>query len=1649
MDQPGTGVSDRTYKCADGYWSADGGVSGACTAVSVCDTHATKTVDETLTSDAVCSCNAEVMEACAATSVGTDDQACSDADISGDAAASQSACEGAGACTYTAGVPGYWGAGLAGLCTEHQLCTAAQYETQAANSTDDRICAPLTTCAVGAEYESVPATATSDKQCRPLTVCAGDVAEACAATSAGTDDAACAAADISGDATASQSACEGAGACTYTPAQAATQYMSQSYNATRDRTCAPITNCNTAVVAEACAATSAGTDDAACAAADISGDATASQSACEGAGACTYIAAVEAGGMYEKSAPSSTADRQCAALSVCHADATEFVAPATGAEGQKVRDRVCRCNAGFWGDGVSCAPIQECAETGAQEMTAPTDYVTEACVATSVGTDDQACADADISGGATASQSACEGAGTCTYPAGVTATVNRVCQCVVVGGTTYLGDGFTCLAEVSGCTFRTCVATESGTDDAPCAAADVTGDEDSSRTNCEAAGECTFDPEVQYQKSAQTPTAPRVCEAISDCVAGTQYQTALPGGIRGLVWSNNMFSADRDCSNCTAVANAAVGSTLTCTSPTDSRIVLPDGQTDKCQPGYGFFGTATASDADDECTACNTMAPVNESCVPSACPTFAAGTTGAQQICEQTADGATGCTYTAPVTEVTEACVDTDSSGDDCAFTAGDPSSCGTGCDYTAPVAAVAEGCAAPTCSFTAGDASSCTGTAGCEYIAAVSGATVDSVASCTACTGPAVGDCTAAVCAAGYVPGTFAAGECTACTSVANIAADASVTCTTGSDSRVSACATGFFKTEGAAGAHDTCTACTPVQNAGDGTTLSCTTADNSRVDSCAAEHFKTVGADDSSHDTCTPLTACDTTTSEETTPGNATANRACGCLSGYHGGSEVEATFSCTACTPLLTGAADGATYTCTTAEDSRVSACAAGTFHTVGQGPNQADACTFCAYFRADSIDGGCTQCTGPAVADCTAATCSDGYVPGTFDASAGECTACPAVTDAAAGADYTCAAAVGDAAPVTRLVVPGDGSSPCNASNYHVPGADSSQPDACPACVSVANAEDGASYTCTGPSDSRVSGCAEGFSKVPGVDGAADQCLEAAATCEPVANAAEGATLTCTGETDSRVSACAPGFFKTEGAAGAHDTCTACTPVQNAGDGTTLSCTTADNSRVDSCAAEHFKTVGADDSSHDTCTPLTACGANAEETTPGTATANRVCGCTSGNYELTDGGATFGDCAPWTPCGDGMTVSITGTATKDQVCGLKVVAATSLPGAVSDIDAFKTQIAAAADATDDVVVEVTSFEQKIESSAVMPGTAADYSDAAAEEQFKAGVAAALGTDPASITNFLATDSRRRLQSRRQLQATVSITYDVTTTDPAAAAAVATAATGTSFAQALAQAVNEAGTALTPINPLEVTVYDPVTTTEIQYAIVVVTADPSAASGVQANLADTSALATALASAVQVNAGVTLSSLTASAVVACQRPADAGYLFVETSLDPAAFAVTALCNAAAGYGGSSPSVAVCASGGNPYVPSGCEAIVCTRPSDVTGYTITAEPNLDLSQGALAVTAACDTTTADSPGGFQGTAVATACTSPETPYTLSGCSPAPVVCTTPSDLTGYDEDQLVEVDLTAAGFTVNAACDADGTATQPWISACLQPVY
>lgn len=65
--------------------------------------------------------------------------------------------------------------------------------------------------------------------------------------------------------------------------------------------------------------------------------------------------------------------------------------------------------------------------------------------------------------------------------------------------------------------------------------------------------------------------------------------------------------------------------------------------------------------------------------------------------------------------------------------------------------------------------------------------------------------------------------------------------------------------------------------------------------------------------------------------------------------------------------------------------------------------------------------------------------------------------------------------------------------------------------------------------------------------------------------------------------------------------------------------------------------------------------------------------------------------------------------------------------------------------------------------------------------------------------------------------------------------------------------------------------------------------------------------------------------------------------------------------------------------------YSLSGCTEIVCTTPSDTTGFSIT-EHELGIANAGFDVTAECDT-------GFEGTAVVTVCNSPG-PYNVSGCT-------------------------------------------------------
>ena len=111
------------------------------------------------------------------------------------------------------------------------------------------------------------------------------------------------------------------------------------------------------------------------------------------------------------------------------------------------------------------------------------------------------------------------------------------------------------------------------------------------------------------------------------------------------------------------------------------------------------------TDASAGCVTC--LSGVIESCAEPVCG-FTAGDARSCGI---------GCTYTAPVVQVAEACADTNSSGDDCTgFSAGNAESCGS-CDYIAPVTGVTEMCdVSVDCSFTVGDPSTCNSTGGCTY---------------------------------------------------------------------------------------------------------------------------------------------------------------------------------------------------------------------------------------------------------------------------------------------------------------------------------------------------------------------------------------------------------------------------------------------------------------------------------------------------------------------------------------------------------------------------------------------------------------------------------------------------------------------------------------------------------------------------------------------------------------------------------------------------------------------------------------------------------------------------------------------------------------------------------------------------------------------
>jgi len=197
-----------------------------------------------------------------------------------------------------------------------------------------------------------------------------------------------------------------------------------------------------------------------------------------------------------------------------------------------------------------------------------------------------------------------------------------------------------------------------------------------------------------------------------------------------------------------------------------------------------------------------------------------------------------------------------------------------------------------------------------------------------------------------------------------------------------------------------------------------------------------------------------------------------------------------ACTKCTAVA-GAATDATFTCTTATNSRFATglCKTGTLEKT-KTTDQAYEC-------------GTDTCT---------ATCAAGSY-----AAANVCTFCAAVANAATGATYTCTA-VGN----SRV-------SACASDAFKTPGATDAAADTCTTCTNVVGKATGTStfgtdgaITCTSASDSRVANCIAGKFKTVGAAGAIDVCT----TCTAVTNFA---TVTCTSATNSVAATCDSGFF----------------------------------------------------------------------------------------------------------------------------------------------------------------------------------------------------------------------------------------------------------------------------------------------------------------------------------------------------------------------------------------------------------------------------------------------------------------------------------------------------------------------------------------
>lgn len=461
-------------------------------------------------------------------------------------------------------------------------------------------------------------------------------------------------------------------------------------------------------------------------------------------------------------------------------------------------------------------------------------------------------------------------------------------------------------------------------------------------------------------------------------------------------------------------------------------------------------------------------------------------------------------------------------------------------------------------------------------------------------------------VCGAGKYSGTTGNDESSDCTDCGMGKYSESTGLTV--ESGCIACVSGKYSLLLGSNASANCESCTPVEHAEDSATYTCTSCNNTRTSGCTVAYW--VFADLA--DRCEPCNNMSVRPSVERCLECADASAdTCTqgvCAVGFHT-YDSTANQTCTQCTDVSYAASD-AGYTCTSAMNSRVSACTERYFVHAANSVSTSDRCELCSDMSLRPSVDRCLRCTDDTTESCIRGVCATGFH--TYESSTQTCTRCTEVVNAAANATYTCTSAVNsrlsscivehfvdvgldayvngvhvgsDSADectrcnimrarrsVTHCLVCGDGevdtcSEGACAVGFHTY---ASSTQTCTACTAVANAGVYAGYTCTTAGNSRVSECAAGFfvDAVPDADTAdrctpcndmasvpsvvsclvcADAnvltCMEAVCAsgfhtynlgiqcqpCTPVVNAYGDATYTCTSELDSLVSGCAPGYF----------------------------------------------------------------------------------------------------------------------------------------------------------------------------------------------------------------------------------------------------------------------------------------------------------------------------------------------------------------------------------------------------------------------------------------------------------------------------------------------------------------------------------------